>query len=77
MIINTASYPSWSNFKQFSRLNMTGTLFLEFNSKMKLGDKMTLLQNNLKNGGIYYLSSVIISECSEEFSISKHVSITL
>jgi hypothetical protein len=31
-----------------------GPLFLDFNRKMKLGDQLTKLQNNLKNWGFIF-----------------------
>ena len=36
-------------------------LFLEFISKIKFGDLLIQLQNNLSNWGIYNLNSVLIS----------------
>ena len=41
--------------------NLQRLRFLEFNSKMKLGDQLIKLQNDLKNWGTYKLNSVIIS----------------
>ena len=38
-----------------------GSLFLEFNSKLKWGEIRIKLQKNLKNFGIYNLNSVMIS----------------
>ena len=38
-----------------------GLLFLEFTYKMKLGDQLKKLQNNLKYLGIYNLNRIIIS----------------
>ena len=46
---------------------------LEFNKKKKLGDKL----KNFLTWGIYNLSSVINFSCSEDFKISKPVSMAV
>ena len=54
-----------------------GPLFLEFYSKMKLGDQLILLQINLKNLRIYNLNSVKISRVLRILASQKQVSITV
>ena len=59
----------WLNFfdPSASKGFKIGSLFLEFNSKMKLGDQLIYLPNNLKKWRIYHLNSVRISASQNQF----------
>ena len=49
-------YNTWQLYYEASFIE-----FLKMNSKMKSGDQLIYIQNNLKNLGIYNLNNVIIS----------------
>ena len=58
--VPTFLFLSWERMHSELGNFRLGPLFLEFNSKMTLGDQLIQLQNNLKKWEIYNLKSVLI-----------------